>query len=269
MLGALIGDIVGSRFEWHNHRNKDFKLFTEYNKFTDDTVMTLAIGKAILECQGNYTDLGKKTINAMLSLGRKYPDRGYGGKFRRWLTSDNPQPYNSLGNGAGMRVSPCAWVAQSEAEAKELSKKVTEVTHNHPEGIKGAEAITMAIYFALHGKDKDFIANYTREHYYPDLNFTIAEIRSTYNFDATCPGSVPQAIEAFLEGLDFEDTIRLAISLGGDSDTIAAMAGAIAQPYFGIPKDIEEKALTYLEEDLRRIVSDWLAKYPVLTFPKK
>ena len=262
MLGALIGDIVGSRFEWHNHRDKDFRLFTEQNRFTDDSVLTIAIGKAILECRGNYEKLGERTVNAMLALGRKYPERGYGGKFRTWLSSDNPQPYNSCGNGAGMRVSLCAWAATSEEEAKVLAKKVTEVTHNHPEGIKGAEAITMATYFALHGRDKEFIGAYVKQHYYPDMNFTIDEIRPNYNFDVTCQGSIPQAIEAFLEGQDFEDTIRTAISLGGDSDTIGAMAGAIAQAYYGIPEKMKEKALAYLEEDLREIVAAWLKIYP-------
>ena len=262
MLGAIIGDIAGSRFEWHNHRDKNFQLFTSDCRFTDDSVMTIAIGKAILACQGNYEKLGHQAVNAMLTLGRKYPDCGYGTKFRKWLSSDNPMPYNSIGNGSAMRVSPCAWVAGSEEEAKLLARKVTEVTHNHPEGLKGAEAVTMAIYLALHGKDKDFIGSYIRKHYYPELNFTIAQLRPTYRFDATCPGSVPQAIEAFLEGKDFEDTIRTGISLGGDSDTIGAISGSIAQAYYGVPVKLKEKALSYLGEDLREIVLKWLEKYP-------
>ena len=261
MLGALIGDIAGSRFEWHNRRNKDFSLFAPECRFTDDSVLTIAIAKALLECQGDYAKLGEKTVDAMLTLGRKYPDRGYGGKFRLWLTSTYPVPYQSFGNGSAMRVSPCAWVAADENQAKELAHKVTEVTHDHPEGFKGAEAITMCIYFALHNKDKVFIKEYVEANYYP-LHFTLDEIRPTYRFDATCQGSVPQAIEAFLEADDFADTIHTAISLGGDSDTIAAMAGSIAQAYYGIPPKIKARALTYLTEDLLAIVNTWLQQYP-------
>ena len=207
MLGAIIGDIVGSRFEWNNHRNKDFKLFTDECFFTDDTVMTLAIAKALLDCKGDYNNLSEKAITAMQEIGRPYPDCGYGGSFEWWMYSDTPHPYNSFGNGAAMRVSACGFIAKTLEQAKELSRKVTEVTHNHPEGIKGAEATTVAIFLARKGYKIDEIREYINEHYYK-MDFTLDEIRDTYEFNETCQETVPQAIMAFLESTSFEDAIR-------------------------------------------------------------
>lgn len=259
MLGAIIGDIVGSRFEFRNHRSKDFKLFDLGCSITDDSIMTLAVAKAILACQNGRSKLNEETIRAMQTLGYAYPDAGYGGMFFRWLGSKNPQPYNSFGNGAAMRVSPCAWAAKTEAEAKELSKLVTEVTHNHPEGIKGAEATTVAIFMARSCADKEAIRARIEKEYY-DLNFTIDEIRPTYKFNETCQETVPQAIAAFLESESFEDCIRTAISVGGDSDTLAAIAGSIAEAFYGVPDTIREKALTYLPADLKDIFDEWETK---------
>lgn len=167
MLGAIIGDIVGSRFEWHNIKTKDFELFHKNCRPTDDSIMTLAVAKAILSCGGGCSKLGYQTVVCMQELGRRYPDAGYGGRFRRWLKEAHPQPYNSYGNGSAMRVSPCAYAAKTLDEAKALSKAVTEVTHNHPEGIKGAEAVTAAIFLALHGSGMAEIRNYVSENYYP------------------------------------------------------------------------------------------------------
>lgn len=254
MLGAIIGDIVGSRFEWHNNRSKDFDFLTHKCFFTDDSVMSLAIAKAILDCNGNYADLSSQTVRAMQSIGRPYRDCGYGGSFYRWMYSDTPQPYGSYGNGAAMRVSACGFVARSMEEAIELSRKVTEITHNHPEGIKGAEATAVAIYMARTGSNILEIQDYINKHYYK-IDFKLDDIRDTYEFNETCQNTVPQALEAFFESTSFEDAIRNAISIGGDSDTLAAITGGIAEAYYGIPADIRKHALTFLDSRLLAILN--------------
>ncbi len=260
MLGAIIGDIVGSRFEWHNHKSKDFELFVDDCKFTDDSAMTIAVAKALLDSKSDYSDLSEKTVEDMQKIGRKYYDVGYGGSFRRWLIDENPQPYNSWGNGSAMRVSPVGFAAKSIEEAKELSKKVTEVTHNHPEGLKGAEAISVAIYMARNGKSKEEIKKYMTENYY-ELGQSVEELQKTYKFDVSTQGSVPPALECFYESTDFEDCIRNAISIGGDSDTIGAIVGGLAEAYYGIPEDIKKKAMGYLPEDLTQIIGEFENKY--------
>ena len=253
MLGAIIGDIVGSRFEWNNHKSKDFELFTKECFFTDDSVMTLAIAKALLDCKGDYSNLSEKAVRSMQEIGRPYPDCGYGGSFEWWMYSDDPKPYNSYGNGAAMRVSACGFVARTIDEAVTLSRKVTEVTHNHPEGIKGAEATAVAIFLARDGYKIKDIKNCINEYYY-NLNFTLDEIRDTYEFNETCQDTVPQAIVAFLESTSFEDAIRNAISIGGDSDTLAAITGGIAEAYYGVPKEIGDIAKSYLDDRLLDIL---------------
>ncbi len=237
MIGAIIGDIVGSRFEWNNHRNKEFELFTPACEPTDDSIMTLAIAKALISCGGDYTALGEKAVYWMRRIGQPYPSCGYGGRFYEWMYSDNPQPYHSFGNGAAMRISACGFIAKSIDEAKRLSKAVTEVTHDHSEGLKGAEAATTAIYLAKTGEPINEIRRVMQQTYYP-LDFTLDSIRATYRFNETCQETVPQAIEAFLESTSFEDAIRNAISIGGDSDTLAAITGGIAEAYYGVPDDI-------------------------------
>ena len=261
MLGAIIGDIVGSRFEWNNIKTKEFDFLTYQCFVTDDSIMSLAIAKAIIDCKGDYNNLSKLAVSCMQEIGRPYPDCGYGGMFREWMYSDDPQPYNSFGNGAAMRVSACGFAASTLEEAKLLSKKVTEVTHNHPEGIKGAEATAVAIYLAKTGKNILEIRDYINDNYYP-MNFTLDGIRDSYEFNETCQGTVPQAIMAFLESTSFEDAIRNAISIGGDSDTIAAITGGIAEAYYGIPTDIRKHALTFLDERLMKILVDFENKYP-------
>ncbi len=270
MIGAIIGDIVGSRFEFNNHRSKKFILFTDKCKVTDDSIMTLAVAKAIMETEKNlklssnssvnnyyyYELLKRMTIRYMQEIGRKYPYCGYGGMFGRWIFSDNPKPYNSFGNGAAMRISPVGFIAAAEDEAKKLSETVTAVTHNHKEGIKGAEATVISIYLAKNGASKEDIRQKINENYYY-MNLTIDAIRDTYEFNETCQETVPQAIVAFLESNSFEDAIRTAISVGGDSDTLAAITGSIAEAYYGVPEDIKEKALTYLDEGLRSIYDEW------------
>lgn len=262
MLGAIIGDLSGSRFEHNNIKTKDFDLLTYKCEPTDDSIMSLAVAQALLECNENHAQLGEKTVRWMQKLGRKYPHAGYGGSFYKWIYSEAPSPYNSYGNGAAMRVSACAYAAKSLDEAKALSKAVTEVTHNHPESIKGAEAITVAIYMALHESSILEIRDTINDHYYP-MDFTLAGIRDAYTFDVTCQGSVPQAIMAFLESTDFEDAIRNAISIGGDSDTIAAMAGGIAEAYYGIPAKIRDHALTFLDKDMLNILNAFESRYGI------
>ena len=260
MLGAIIGDIVGSIYEFNNIKSKDFPLFSDKCLFTDDTVMTIAISKAIMECNDDFSDLSFKAEYYMRKLGRLYPNCGYGGRFRNWIFSDIMTAYNSYGNGSAMRVSSCAWAGKSLEEVKMLSRMVTEVTHNHEEGIKGAEAVAVCIFLARNKETKEKIKDYINKNYYC-LNFTLDEIRSTYKFNATCKETVPQAIIAFLEANSFEDAIRNAISIGGDSDTLAAITGSIASAYYNIPNEIKAKALTYLDDWLLTILFEFESKY--------
>ncbi|MBR4461501.1 MAG: ADP-ribosylglycohydrolase family protein [Erysipelotrichaceae bacterium] len=254
MYGAIIGDIVGSRFEWDNILTKKFDLFTDHCFFTDDSVMTIAVGKALHESRKqNYADLNDQLVYWMHKIGKRYPDCGYGGHFYYWMFHDDAEPYNSFGNGSAMRTSYCAQIAESLEEALYLAEKCAAVTHNHPEGIKGAQAVTACIWLAKEGKSQEEIRCYVREHYY-DMDFTLDGIRKSYRFDVTCQGSVPQAIEAFLEAVSFEDAIRNAISIGGDSDTIAAITGPIAEAYFGIPEGFIQEADSYLDDYLKKIV---------------
>lgn len=278
MIGAIVGDIVGSVCEWHNIKTKDFPFFREDCFFTDDTVMTCAVAEAVMD-GGTEDDF----IDVMKKYGRMYPDAGYGGRFRTWLFSDSCEPYHSFGNGSAMRVSPCGWVADCgflaqtgiwPERGQTLARLSAEVTHNHPEGIKGALAVADAIflcryYFGGYHRDgeasisgdpdecKRRIKEYIEQKYSYDLSRTLDEIRPDYRFDETCQGSVPEAIISFLESTDFEDAIRNAISLGGDSDTIAAITGSIAEAAYGVPDWIQEKALSYLDDNLREVVGLW------------
>lgn len=260
MIGAIIGDIVGSRFEWNNIKNKEFEFLNYKCFFTDDSIMSLAIAKAIIECNGDYNDLSKKAIYWMQKIGRKYPNCGYGESFYDWIYSDNPTPYNSYGNGAAMRVSACGLAAKSIEEAIALSRKVTEISHNHPEGIKGAEATAVTIYLAKSGVNILDIRDYINDNYYR-MNFKLDDIRDSYQFNETCQETVPQAIEAFLESNNFEDAIRNAISIGGDSDTLAAITGSIAEAYYGVPTGIRKHALTFLNEELLTILIEFENEY--------
>ena len=265
MLGAIIGDIVGSRFEFNNHRNKDFDLFAINCFVTDDSIMTLAVTKAVLACNGDWEQLGENAIRYMQTIGRKYPDCGFGGMFRKWVFDNDPKPYYSYGNGAAMRVSPCGFIARTEDEARLLSQKITEITHNHPEGLKGAEATAVAIFLAYNGATKDEIKKRIEKDYYK-LDFDLDSIRENYQFNESCQETVPQAIKAFVESVSFEDAIRNAVSIGGDSDTLAAITGGIAEAYYGIPADLKHKALTYLDRELRGYYREW-EKFFRKTFP--
>ena len=241
MLGAIIGDVAGSRFEFNNYRSKDFDIFARNCSVTDDSIMTLAVGKALLDWRKNPDlDLAKHTVKMMQEIGRPYPACGFGGRFYRWMYSDDPQPYYSYGNGAAMRASLVGYFADTMDEVKDLSAIVTGVTHNHPEGLKGAEVTACLVWGALHGWTKEELLDLAKTYY--DLDFTIDEIRPYYQFNETCQNTVPQALEAFFESESFEDAIRTAVSVGGDSDTLACITGGIAEAYYKeIPKAIADR----------------------------
>ena len=254
MYGAIIGDIVGSRFEWNNIKTKDFEFFHKDCFFTDDSVMTIAVAKALHESKkNNYEDLEKQLDCYMHEIGKKYPHCGFGGSFYRWIMNDIHEPYNSYGNGSAMRTSECGFIADSLEEALSLAERCAAITHNHIEGIKGAKATTACIYLSREGKSKEEIREYINDNYY-QLDFSLDEIRPSYSFDVSCQGSVPQAIEAFLESETFEDAIRNAISIGGDSDTIAAITGSIAQAYYGIDEKLIDEARKYLDDYLLSMI---------------
>ena len=257
MLGALVGDIIGSIYEFQNVKSIDFDLFTPWSTYTDDSVMTLAVAKWLIEDKEHTKH---HLISCMQELGRRYPKAGYGGNFEWWLRQDDPQPYNSWGNGAGMRVSPVGLYAKSLEEALYLAEITASVSHNHPEGIKGAKAIAASVFLCKTGKSKDVIKNYVQASFGYNLERTISEIRPNYYFDVSCQGSVPEAIIAFLEGDSFEEVIRLAISIGGDSDTIGCMAGAIAACIYPIPEEITEKCNSILTDDLRAVKDAFIEK---------
>ena len=250
MLGALVGDIVGSVYEFANTKSTDFELFTPWSSYTDDSVMTLAVAKWLVEDEAHTIHY---LLYCMQELGNRYPNAGYGGNFGWWLRQDDPKPYNSWGNGAGMRVSPVGLYAKTLDEALALAAITASVSHNHPEGVKGAQAVASCVFLAKEGKTKTEIKAYVQNTFGYNLNRKIAEIRPRYGFDVSCQGSVPESIIAFLEGNSFEEVLRLAISLGGDSDTIGAMAGAIAACVYPIPDDIEKRCDAILTEDLREI----------------
>ena len=250
MLGAVAGDIIGSVYEFQNTWSTQFDLFTPWTRFTDDSVMTLAVAKWLNE---DKTQSRSHLIRCMQILGRKYPRAGYGESFGFWLRQENPQPYNSWGNGAGMRVSPVGLYAKSLDEALKLAALTASVSHNHPEGIKGAQAIATSVFLCNERKSKQEIKRYVEDTFGYNLDRTIAEIRPNYYFDVSCQGSVPEAIIAFLEGNSFEEVIRLAVSLGGDSDTIGCMAGAIAACMYTIPEEISKRCDSILSDELRGI----------------
>ena len=246
MLGACIGDIIGSVYEFNAWKIREFPLFSEKSEFTDDTVCTIAVAECLLDCGDPAASLRK--------WGYRYPGRGYGGSFSVWLRDAGMGPYNSYGNGAAMRVSPAAWLARSLDEALALARHVTAVSHNHPEGIKGAEATVTAIWLARQGESPEAIRDRIRKEFGYDLSRSVDEIRPDYRFNETCQDTVPQAIVCALEARSFEDAIRNAVSLGGDADTLAAIAGPIAELRFGIPEEIRRKGWLRLPKDMRDVL---------------
>lgn len=265
MLGAIAGDIIGSAYEFHPWKGALllFPLFPRKARFTDDTVMTMAVAKSIMESEANRQDLASILVDNFHSYGHAYPDAGYGGRFRTWLFTRKREPYRSFGNGSAMRVSPAGWAAATLAETEKLAEITAAVTHDHPEGIKGAQAVAGSIFLARNGASKEEIKAYVTNNYGYDLNRTIAEIQPLYSFDETCQGSVPEAIQAFLESDNFEQAVRKAVWLGGDADTQADIAGAIAEAMYGIPEEISKAALDRLDSRLYgdyRAWQAWLAE---------
>lgn len=244
MLGAVIGDIVGSVYEFNNLKTKNFRLYSPGSRFTDDTVMTLATMDSLLT--------GKDFAQSYRKWYKRYPDAGYGRSFKNWAESENYGPYHSWGNGSAMRVSPIGYYFDTREEVLKQAKISAEVTHNHPEGIKGAQATALAVFLARNGKTKAEIQELIEEGFQYDLGEPLARIREWYQFDVSCQGSVPQAIIAFLESISFEDAIRNAVSIGGDSDTIACITGAIAEAYYQeIPEKMKAEALNRIDQAMR------------------
>lgn len=271
MLGAIIGDIAGSRYEFHNIKNKNFELLNMYCDYTDDSVMSFAVAKTLLEC-GHGADektIFDRAVKNMQDFGKRYPHRGYGGHFKSWIYASEPQPYNSCGNGAGMRISPVGFFAETEEELKLYSKAVTETTHNHKEGVKAAEAVALAIFLAKNGATKDQIKERIAKDYYPELKTEKCSyefLHKNYGWDYCGDGglaqySTPQAIACFLIGEDFEDVIKTTVSIGGDSDTLAAMSGAIAEAFYGIDLSLELSALRFLPKEFKEILSAFENKF--------
>jgi len=263
MIGAILGDIVGSIYEFDNIKTKDFELFDKECFFTDDSVMTISIAEALMQYENidenNIDEFKEKLIDVMHEIGIKYPDCGYGGHFLVWILRNKREPYNSFGNGSAMRVSSVGWYAKTLESVELIAKVTAEVSHNHPEGIKGAVATAGAVFLARTGAAMDEIKQYISKYY--TVDFTIDEIRPTYDYDITCQGTVPQAMQAFFESENFEDAVRNAISIGGDSDTLAAITGAVAEAYYGIPDDLKETALSYLDDRLLDITERFEEKY--------
>jgi len=254
MLGAIAGDIIGSAYEWERTRSYDFRLFTPESTFTDDTVLTVAVADCILH--------GKDYTATFREYGRRYPDAGWGGMFFKWLFSDDAGPYNSFGNGSAMRVSPIGFAFETLEQVLAEATRSAEVSHNHPEGIKGARAIASCIFLARQGKGKEEIREFVETEFRYDLDRTLDDIRPSYRFDETCQGSVPEAIIAFLESTDYEDALRKAVSLGGDADTLACMTGGIAQAYYKvIPTDIIAEVRRRLHGDFIAIVDEFEARF--------
>lgn len=254
IIGAIIGDVVGSTYEFNNCKSVDVDLFDPNSTFTDDTVLTIAVADWLLN-GGNLADIVHR-------YGNEYFDRGYGGRFIKWLVEDDKIPYGSFANGSAMRVSPVGFAASTLEEALELAKQSAEITHNHPEGIKGAQAVSSAIFLAKSGKSKEEIKKYITETFDYYLDFKLDDIRENYKFDVSCSGSVPQAIVAFLESTDFESALRLAISIGGDSDTIAAICSSISSSFYNtIPDDILNFVISKLPIEFIDLLDEFDEKY--------
>jgi ADP-ribosylglycohydrolase len=256
MIGAIAGDIIGSVYEWNNIKTKEFELFSEECFFTDDTVLTVALADSILT--------GTSYVDNLKSFYRWYPGRGYGGSFHVWACGSDSRPYNSWGNGAAMRISPVGYSFSELDTVLQKAAEFTEITHNHPKGIKGGQATAAAIYLAKTGKSKSEIKDYIESTFHYDLNQHVDQIRPSYKFDVSCQGTVPQAIRSFLDSSDFEDAIRTAVSLGGDTDTVACITGGIAQAFYGgVPESIANKVYEILDARLGKVTRDFMDKYGV------
>ena len=257
MYGAILGDIIGSPYEFdRGNKRKDFPLFSPDSAFTDDSVMTLAVADAFLSLpsEAEDEDIRRFLVRSMRSYGRKFPHAGYGGMFRRWLKDSNPRPYGSYGNGSAMRVSSAAWLFDDLETVRHMARLSAEITHNHPEGIKGAEATACGIFLARTGYSKAEIKEYIEILFDYDLSRTCDEIRPSYHHVESCQETVPEAITAFLEGSSFEDVIRTAVSLGGDCDTLTCIAGSIAEGFYGVPEELKQQCWERMPDSLRKIL---------------
>lgn len=256
MYGAILGDIIGSPYEFDmGNKTKDFPLFSDNSQFTDDTVMTIAVAEAFLDAPDDEDALRWRLVRSMQKWGHRYPGAGYGIRFCRWLDCDDPRPYNSFGNGSAMRVSAVAWLYQDMAAVRKMARLSADVTHNHPEGIKGAEATAAAIFLGRTGHSKAEIKAYMENEFHYDLRRTCDEIRPHYRHVESCQETVPEAITAFLEGNSFEDVIRTAVSLGGDCDTLTCIAGSIAEGYYGVPEELKQACKSRVPEAFVKILS--------------
>ena len=258
MYGAILGDMIGSPYEFdQGNKSKDFPLFCRHSHFTDDTVMTIAVAEALMDAQG-VTDMDRirgSLIRAMRKWGKRYPHAGYGGRFGVWLFLGSDEPYNSFGNGSAMRVSSAAWLFEDLATVRKMARLSAEVTHNHPEGIKGAEATASAIFLARTGSSKEEIKAYIQENFQYDLSRTCEQIRPHYHHVESCQETVPEAITAFLEGGSFEDVIRTAVSLGGDCDTLTCIAGSVAEGFYGVPEALKVECRKRLPKELAAVLN--------------
>lgn len=260
MYGAILGDIIGSPYEFDmGDKRKTFPLFSPRSQITDDTVMTLAVAEAFMDAP-TEEDLRPYLIRAMQEYGHRYPHAGYGLRFRNWLESRDPKPYHSFGNGSAMRVSALGWLYEDLPTVRKMARISAEPTHDHPEGIKGAEATASAIYLARTGHTKAQIRDYITENFGYDLSRTCDEIRPNYHHVESCQETVPEAITAFLEGESFEDVIRTAVSLGGDCDTLTCIAGSMAEAFYGVPEDLRRECEARLPQDLLQILHRFNAK---------
>ena len=259
MYGAILGDIIGSPYEFdRGNKSKDFEMFEGDAGFTDDTVMTIAVAEALTATLGeDDEDIKNALIYSMRRWGRKYPDAGYGGRFRKWLASTDPKPYGSYGNGSAMRVSSAGWLYDTIEETLHAAKLTAEVTHDHPEGIKGAQATAAAIFMARTGSSKEDIRNYIVSEFGYDLSRTCDEIRPSYHHVESCQETVPEAITAFIEGENFEDVIRTAVSLGGDSDTLTCIAGSIAEAFYGVPEDLLDECILRVPAEMYEVIQSF------------
>lgn len=255
MYGAILGDIIGSPYEFdRGNKSKEFPLFSEESTYTDDTVMTIAVAEAFMDAPEDESEIKKRLVASMQKWGHRYPGAGYGLRFCDWLEADEPQPYNSFGNGSAMRVSSVAWLYNDLDTVRRMARLSAEVTHNHPEGIKGAEATASAIFLARTGHSKAQIKAYIEDHFQYDLSRSINEIRPNYHHVESCQETVPEAITAFLEGESFEDVVRTAVSLGGDCDTLTAIAGSIAEGFYGVPEELKRECRNRLPNKLRLVL---------------
>ena len=256
MIGAILGDMIGAPYEFDRGRKtKDFPLFSRGSVFTDDSVMTIAVAEALMDTLGQTDNQIKAAlVSSMQKWGARYPNAGYGGMFFRWLHSEHPEPYGSYGNGSAMRVSSAGWLFDTLEETRHMARLTAEVTHNHPEGIKGAEAAASALWMARNGRGRDEIRDYITREFGYDLSRTCDEIRPGYRHVESCQQTVPEAITAFLEGTDFEDVVRTAVSLGGDCDTLTCIAAGIGEGMYGVPEFLRQECKARLPEDMKAVL---------------